>query len=427
SNKQTNNNADNDEANAVDEFCEEEDIEDINEVEFLIKWIDKSHIHNFFCTYDYLKNFHGIKKVDNYIKKIRQSFQKRKFMTADEIEQEKIYSEIKKQIEMDAIQAERIVMHKISDITNEQVFLVKWTSCAYDQCTEETKQTLIDHGFGKLIEEYFDRESKIYGMKAMASVWNRGPLSVTKFDPYHETPFYLNEKKLRAYQLTGLNWIVSRMKRNLSVLLADEMGLGKTVQTIAVVGHMLYKEKLIGPYLVIVPQSTVDNWLNEFKSWLPQANVVCYHGNAVSRELIRTHELKKVYVPNKGYRYKFDVCITTPSILNSVSDVELLKKMPWQLMVVDEAHQLKNRQSKRFIELKQFMAESKLLLSGTPLHNNLEELWTLLHFLNPQQYTYYETFQKKYNEIENTSLIGEAKQKQLIQLQHELHEVILRR
>ncbi|SBS81492.1 SNF2 helicase, putative [Plasmodium ovale] len=419
-------NGENDDA-ALDDFYEEEDIVDVNEVEFLVKWIGKSHIHNFFCTYDYLKHFNGVKKVDNYIKKIKLSFQKRKFMTADEIEQEKIYSEIKKQIEMDAIHAERIVTHKVCEMTNEQIFLVKWMSCAYDQCTEETKQTLIDHGFEKLIEEYFDRESKMYGMKAMASVWNRGPLTATKFDPYNETPFYLNERKLRAYQLTGLNWMVSRMKRNLSVLLADEMGLGKTVQTIAVVGHMLYKEKLVGPYLVIVPQSTVDNWLNEFKSWLPQANVVCYHGNAVSRELIRTYELKKVYVPNKGYRYKFDVCITTPSILNSVSDVELLKKMPWQLMVVDEAHQLKNRQSKRFIELKQFMAESKLLLSGTPLHNNLEELWTLLHFLNPQQYTYYEAFQKKYNEIENTNLIGEAKQKQLMQLQHELHEVILRR
>ncbi|CRG97253.1 chromodomain-helicase-DNA-binding protein 1 homolog, putative [Plasmodium gallinaceum] len=413
--------------NAIDEYYEEEDIVDINEVEFLIKWIGKSHIHNFFCTYEYLKNFNGLKKVDNYIKKIKQSFQKRKYMTPDEIEQEKIYSEIKKQIEMDAIHAERIVTHDINENTNEQIFLVKWMSCSYDQCTEETKQTLIDHGFEKLIEEYYDRESKICGSKAMSSIWNRGPLTATKFDPYNETPFYLNNKKLRPYQLTGLNWIVSRMKRNLSVLLADEMGLGKTVQTIAVIGHMLYKEKLIGPYLIIVPQSTVDNWLNEFKSWLPQANVVCYHGNAVSRELIRTYELKKVYVPNKGYRYKFDVCITTPSILNSINDVELLKKMPWQLMVVDEAHQLKNRQSKRFIELKQFMAESKLLLSGTPLHNNLEELWTLLHFLNPQQYTYYETFQKKYNEIENTSLIGEAKQKQLIQLQHELHEVILRR
>ncbi|CXI08846.1 SNF2 helicase, putative [Plasmodium berghei] len=412
---------------ALDDFYEEEDIVDINEVEFLVKWIGKSHIHNFFCTYEYLRYFNGVKKVDNYIKKIRLSFQKRKYMTADEIEQEKIYSEIKKQIEMDSIHAERIITHRTCEITNEQLFLVKWTSCAYDQCTEETKQTLLDHNFGKLIEEYFDRESKIYGAKALSSIWNRGPLTATKFDPYNETPSYLHGKKLRAYQLTGLNWMVSRMKRNLSVLLADEMGLGKTVQTIAVVGHMLYKEKLIGPYLVLVPQSTVDNWLNEFKNWLPQANVVCYHGNAVSRELIRTYELKKVYVPNRGYRYKFDVCITTPSILNSVSDVELLKRIPWQLMVVDEAHQLKNRQSKRFIELKQFMAESKLLLSGTPLHNNLEELWTLLHFLNPQQYTYYEAFQKKYNEIENTSLIGEAKQKQLMQLQHELHEVILRR
>ncbi|KAK1443552.1 chromodomain-helicase-DNA-binding protein 3-related protein [Babesia gibsoni] len=398
--------------------------------EYLIKWQGYAHIHNTWDTYEDVKDYSGIKRLDNYIKKLKQRETRAQYMTPDEIEHENIDMELQRRIDEDALKAERIVTQYMDKENGITYYMVKWRSCTYDQCTYEEEKVMLDHDFGHLIQGYKDREDRICGEAARRMPWNTHSLSLTKFEPYNETPKFLanNEsRRLRDYQLIGVNWIVNRMKRGLSVLLADEMGLGKTVQTITLIGHFLYREGLIGPYLVIVPQSTIDNWMREFESWLPQANVVCYYGNAKAREIIRTYELAKVHVPGKGERYRCDVCVTTPSIINASLDLEFLRHISWQLMVVDEAHQLKNRNSKRFVELRQFMADYKLLLSGTPLHNNLEELWTLLHFINPQIYPYYEEFRRRYADVENAAAIGENKQKQLLALQQELHEVVLRR
>ncbi|GFE54089.1 chromo-helicase DNA-binding [Babesia ovis] len=398
--------------------------------EYLIKWQGYAHIHNTWDVYDTLKEYVGIKRLDNYIKKMKQREERARYMTPDEIEYENIDMELQRRIDEDALKAERIVTHYLDKENNVNYYMVKWRSCTYDQCTYEEEQVMIDHGFDHLLKAFHEREDRICGEAARKMPWNTHSLSLTKFEPYHETPTYLanhETRKLRDYQLIGVNWIVNRMKRGLSVLLADEMGLGKTVQTITLIGHFLYKEGLIGPYLVIVPQSTIDNWMREFETWLPQANVVCYYGNAKAREIIRTYELGRVHVQGKGERYRCDVCVTTPSIINAPMDLEFLRRISWQLMVVDEAHQLKNRNSKRFVELRQFMADYKLLLSGTPLHNNLEELWTLLHFINPQIYPYYEEFRRRYADVENSAAIGENKQKQLLALQQELHEMVLRR
>ncbi|CDR94349.1 chromo-helicase DNA-binding protein, putative [Babesia bigemina] len=398
--------------------------------EYLIKWQGYAHIHNTWDVYEALKDYGGIKRLDNYIKKLKQRESRSLYMTPDEIEHENIDMELQRRIDEDALKAERIVTHYVDKENSVTYYMVKWRSCTYDQCTYEEEQVMIDHEFNHLIQEYKEREDRISGESAKKMPWNTHSLSLTKFEPYQETPTFLanyETRKLRDYQLIGVNWIVNRMKRGLSVLLADEMGLGKTVQTITLIGHFLYREGLIGPYLVIVPQSTIDNWMREFETWLPKANVVCYYGNAKAREIIRTYELAKVHVPGKGERYRCDVCVTTPSIINAPLDLEFLRRISWQLMVVDEAHQLKNRNSKRFVELRQFMADYKLLLSGTPLHNNLEELWTLLHFINPQIYPYYEEFRRRYADVENAAAIGENKQKQLLALQQELHEVVLRR
>nr|XP_027193953.1 protein CHROMATIN REMODELING 5-like [Dermatophagoides pteronyssinus] len=250
--------------------------------------------------------------------------------------------------------------------------------------------------------------------------------------------------------------MISRMKNNLSVLLADEMGLGKTVQTIAVIGHLLYVEKLAGPFLLIVPQSTMDNWYSEFAKWLPLANVVLYHGDPQSREIIKQEELKvvksrpmsriaysnfihprsrlsvltpaqlKAIITNR-LRYRADVVIATPSIFQWPNDLQELRSISWYLITVDEAHQLKNSQSKRFKELCSFRARYRLLLSGTPLHNNLDELWSLLHFMNPTLYPSLSLFKPRFSEIENTASTGELKQQQLQELQRCLSPIVLRR
>lgn len=362
------------------------------------------------------------------------------------------------------------------------VFLVKWTSCPYDQCTWETEDFMIELGFQSLIDSYRERESRISGEESAHNPLNQHDLSENNFEPYTTTPSFLGAPApgsgsaasgppgsgstsaapgpknltLRDYQLTGVNWIISRMKKDLSVLLADEMGLGKTAQTITVVGHMIYHEKVAGPFLIVVPQSTMDNWLSEFQTWLPNANVVLYHGNPSAREIVRREEMKIVtsrqmseiafksfkqprsklsHIPYQNLRqvvanrvrYRCDVIITTTSILQCPEDLAHLRSIPWYFMAVDEAHQLKNRESKRFKELCQFKPRYKLLLSGTPLHNNLEELWSLLHFMNPLIYNSLQQFQASYSEVEKTDSVGELKARQLNQLQRELSDVVLRR
>lgn len=332
------------------------------------------------------------------------------------------------------------------------MYFVKWTNAPYDQCTWETAATLEKHGFKPLIDAYWERESRIVGAASTQHPLHSHLLSRTSFEPYQETPFYMNRVKagdLRDYQLTGLNWMISRMKKGLSVLLADEMGLGKTVQAISLIGHMMFAEMIAGPYLVIVPQSTADNWLSEFQRWLPLANVVVYHGNPQSRDILREHELCRVRArpyalrrPNlsakavghrilptttRRVRYRFDVCISTPSILNNSDDLDLLRSVDWYFMAIDEAHLLKNRESRRFRELNWFKTRYRLLLSGTPLHNNLEELWSLLHFLCPRLYEELDNFKQRFSEIERTDSVGDLKEKQLATLQAELHELVLRR
>eukprot|EP00923_Selenidium_pygospionis_P039399 GHVN01068522.1.p1 GENE.GHVN01068522.1~~GHVN01068522.1.p1 ORF type:complete len:2493 (+),score=491.04 GHVN01068522.1:367-7845(+) len=413
----------------------------------------------------------------------------------------------------------------------QEVFLIKWLSTPYDQCTWETRDTLVEHGFQAKIDEFYLREEFCRGRVAQkrlgVSNSSRGGLrippllSTTSFEPYRSTPYFLmkacdvltketkkradscemneseqtsqvktetptvdpaqetignrgdmkdemkhegeakeendavktekgdsqktpeakgsadhNDKKdnkdeprsLRDYQLIGVNWMISRMKNDRSVLLADEMGLGKTLQTISVIGHCLFAENICGPFLVVVPQSTCDNWMREFAFWLPAANVVQFHGNAKARDLIRTVEMKKVRIGStKRDRFRFDVCVTTPSIINSATDLDFLRSIQWYLLAVDEAHQLKNRESKRFKDLNSIPSFYRLLLSGTPLHNNLEEMWTLLHFMDPNRYESYTEFSKAYSEVERTDCVGETKRGQLVALQQELGQVVLRR
>ncbi|KAH8742100.1 SNF2 family N-terminal domain-containing protein [Cryptosporidium ryanae] len=467
--------------------------EDNGTMEYKIKWMGYSHLHNTWETLDSLirENVGGMRRLENFQKKMAEVRQRRQFMTEDEIEQEDINFEIQKQLDMDALIPERIVDifqeeeivadEKENDSTyagdkkertrTQIYYFVKWLSCPYDQCTWESYETLVEHNFLHHIEAFNAKMDFICKYNGEYDYEMRS-LSLTSFEPYLSTPFYMGNartdmsktteeimsgessinldnlnsessfqnNKLRDYQVYGLNWIISRFKKNVNVLLADEMGLGKTVQTISVVGHCIYMEKIIAPFLVVVPQSTSDNWLREFKKWLPDLNVVLYHGNAYARELIRNYELKTINMASEGNlkreanfcskvkkRFRFDILITTPAIINSQLDCEFLKQIEWYMMIVDEAHQLKNRDSKRFKELHDFETKYRLLLSGTPLHNNLEELWSLLHFLNPNNFCSYNDFKLKYPDVENPNIINVNKQKQLEELQQELQEYVLRR
>merc|ERR1712029_377418 len=164
-------------------------------------------------------------------------------------------------------------------------------------------------------------------------------------------------------------------------ILADEMGLGKTIQTVALFCHM-YEMGVPGPFLVVGPLSTVPNWVNEFKRFAPNVPCVLYHGNANERIELRG-ELKKSY-PSAELDGKIMGNVVVTSYEIAMNDRAAFSSIMWRYIVVDEGHRLKNMNCRLIRELKQYHSANRLLLTGTPLQNNLSELWSLLNFLLPE-------------------------------------------
>lgn len=177
---------------------------------------------------------------------------------------------------------------------------------------------------------------------------------------------------LRPYQKQGLNWLASLYNNNTNGILADEMGLGKTIQTIALLSYLACEHHIWGPHLIVVPTSVMLNWEMEFKKFAPGFKVLTYYGTPQERARKR-----------KGWNKPdtFHVCITSYQLV--VHDHLSFKRRRWRYMILDEAHNIKNFRSTRWKALLNFNTENRLLLTGTPLQNNLIELWSLLYFLMP--------------------------------------------
>ena len=200
-------------------------------------------------------------------------------------------------------------------------------------------------------------------------------------------PSILEFGTLKEYQLGGLKWMVSLYNNRLNGILADEMGLGKTVQTIALIAYLLESKGNRGPYLVIVPLSTLSNWVNEFKRWCPSINLITYKGIPAVRKAIFRNEVREGH---------FNVLLTTYEYI--IKDKASLRKIEWQYAIIDEGHRMKNAQSKFAVTLgTMYTTKNRLLLTGTPLQNNLPELWALLNFLLPTVFNSVENFDQWFN------------------------------
>ncbi|CAJ1068968.1 SWI/SNF-related matrix-associated actin-dependent regulator of chromatin subfamily A containing [Xyrichtys novacula] len=195
-----------------------------------------------------------------------------------------------------------------------------------------------------------------------------------------EQPSVLNgELQLKPYQLIGLNWLLLLNEHNLSGILADEMGLGKTIQAIAFLSQ-LYENGIEGPHLITVPSSTLDNWVRELQLWCPKLKVVVYHGSTEERRYLR-HDILSEAV-------EFSVIVTTyNSAIGNSNDRSFFRKLRLIYAVFDEGHMLKNMNTLRYRHLMAINAEHRLLLTGTPLQNNLLELMSLLNFIMPSVFS----------------------------------------
>uniref|UniRef100_A0A8C9WLC4 Chromodomain helicase DNA binding protein 3 n=1 Tax=Scleropages formosus TaxID=113540 RepID=A0A8C9WLC4_SCLFO len=310
----------------------------------------------------------------------------------------------------------RIINHSVDKKGNYH-YLVKWRDLTYDQCTWERDDLDIpefnsqktNYWRHRLMKEDPEKPRK---MRSVRKEENDEPPGSPVNDPtvkYEEQPDFVTVTggTLHPYQLEGLNWLRFSWAQGTDTILADEMGLGKTIQTIVFLYSLFKEGHTKGPFLVSAPLSTIINWEREFEMWAPDFYVVTYTGDKESRAIIRENELsfddsavkggKKAFKLRREAAIKFHVLLTSYELVTI--DQTALKSIDWACLVVDEAHRLKNNQSKFFRRLNDYKIDHKLLLTGTPLQNNLEELFHLLNFLTPNRFNNLEGFLEEFADI----------------------------
>ena len=209
---------------------------------------------------------------------------------------------------------------------------------------------------------------------------------------FRESPGFIKNGQMRDYQVQGLNWLISLHENGISGILADEMGLGKTLQTISFLGYLRFIAQITGPHLVVVPKSTLDNWKREFGKWIPEINVLVLQGAKDERATLINERLVDE---------KFDVCITSYEMI--LREKSHLKKFAWEYIIIDEAHRIKNEESSLAQIIRLFNSRNRLLITGTPLQNNLHELWALLNFLLPDVFGDSEAFDQWFSSQDEDS------------------------
>ncbi|XP_053129167.1 chromodomain-helicase-DNA-binding protein 2 isoform X2 [Hemicordylus capensis] len=372
------------------------------EVQYLIKWKGWSYIHSTWESEDSLQQqkVKGLKKLENFKKKEEEINQWLAKVSPEDVEyyncQQELAAELNKQYQIverviavktsksGAAGSELPVAHSRKSSSNEPEYLCKWMGLPYADCSWED-EALISKKFQHCIDSFNSRNNSKFMPTRDCKVLKQRP----RFLALKKQPSYIGGEnlELRDYQLEGLNWLAHSWCKNNSVILADEMGLGKTIQTISFLSCLFHQHQLYGPFVIVVPLSTLTSWQREFEIWAPEINVVVYIGDQISRNTIREYE----WIHAQTKRLKFNVLITTYEIL--LKDKAVLGSINWAFLGVDEAHRLKNDDSLLYKTLIDFKSNHRLLITGTPLQNSLKELWSLLHFIMPEKFELWEDFE----------------------------------
>eukprot|EP00371_Babesia_bovis_P002113 XP_001610760.1 SNF2 helicase [Babesia bovis T2Bo] len=217
----------------------------------------------------------------------------------------------------------------------------------------------------------------------------------------------------KPYQLEGLRWLVGLYDRNMNGILADEMGLGKTFQTISLLAYLKESRGIDGLHLVIAPKSTIGNWINEINRFCPDLRVLKFIGNKEERSYMVSHELDSS---------KYDVIVTSYETCCKAKNA--LSKLQFHYIIIDEAHRIKNEESKLSEVVRVFHTEYRLLITGTPLQNNLKELWALLNFLFPEVFASSEEFEAEFDLVGPKDLSQEERESRNLRIVARLHEIL---
>ena len=378
------------------------------EYEFKIKWQQKAYYHSTWESLETLANVRSLRRLENYLKKIwAQDLRVQNDPDVAPEDREKWIMDREQYI--DALEDHDKVERVIADRDQGQgtEYYAKWKGLFYDQCTWEPAE-LISEIAQVEIDRYFERSRSVpVSERIETDLATRSP-----FTRINEQPAYVENGTLRDFQMLGLNFLAFNWVKGKNVVLADEMGLGKTVQTVAFMNWLRHDRDQQGPFLVVVPLSTMPAWAETFDHWTPDINYVVYNGNQAARSIIREFEL---LIDGNPRRPKFHVLLTTYEYV--LADAGVLSQIKWQFMAVDEAHRLKNRDSQLYDRLRDFKAPCRLLITGTPVQNNLGELSALFDFLSPGLI----------NIDENMDLTGEEASAKIAQLTEDIKPYMLRR
>lgn len=361
-----------------------------NEMEYLVKWVGRSHIHNEWVRESNLRLL-SKRKLDNY---------KFKYGTIPIILVDEKWSQLQR------IVARRNVQGGVGEV------LVKWCGLPYDECTWEQVNEPVVCTCPQLLERFDFFENA--ALKAGSSVETTDARNLeyhsTEIETLTEQPKSLKGGSLFLHQMEALNWLRKCWSKKRNVILADEMGLGKTISASAFISSLYEEFKVKTPCLVLVPLSTMPNWMAEFSAWTPNLNVIEYHGSAKARAMIRQYEWHAAGISNSKKclgAHKFNVLLTTYEMV--IADASHLRAVPWEVLVVDEGHRLKNSGSKLFHLLNTFSFAHRVLLTGTPLQNNVGEMYNLLNFLQPDAFPSLAAFEEKFNFLSTAEQVEELK------------------
>ena len=278
-------------------------------------------------------------------------------------------------------------------------YFVKWQGLPYNECTWESSEEVND---AHAVEEY-----ERHNLEPAVRVDYNAPTPRPAPGEWAEKndAEFKDGNQLRPYQHEGMNWLRYCWYHHRNSILADEMGLGKTVQTVSMLWYLFKYRNIRGPFMIIAPLSTIPHWRRELENWTDM-NCLVYHGNAEARQIIRDYEFH--YLDDNGRpklknMFKFHVIVTTYEMI--LTDSEILRPVRWKYIAIDEAHRLKNKASRVLNEFLTFHYDHLLLLTGTPIQNNTQELWTLLNLLDPVQFSSAEDFVAAFGNLKDAEQV----------------------
>ncbi|KAI8084780.1 P-loop containing nucleoside triphosphate hydrolase protein [Halteromyces radiatus] len=356
---------------------------------FLVKWKDISYRHLDWVPETWLAGVSPM-KYNNYLKK---HYDQYPIKVEDAVP---FYWKV----------IDRVLDTKQSQSGHVKMVFAKFRGLAYDQACWDTPpfEAQLTAPYHEALRRYrmMDSIKPVNEMKEHISIL-RSKLRADDFGRLRELkkqPDYVTNGTILPHQLDGLNWLIYQWEQQQPCILADDMGLGKTIQIVTFLDY-LFNEYNIYPFLVVVPNSTVTNWIREFNKWAPDLVVAPYFGSSTSRDMARKYEIFR----HGQQRNQISCHVVMMTYESALSGIRYFKNLDiWPYLIVDEAQRLKNMESQLFLKLAELNTDNRILLTGTPLQNNIEELFNIMHFIASSKFRDIDALTEYYREFTQDSI-----------------------